>query len=106
MWQDKVKDLKQVGAKGIIKLKGDCLTLHPNRFAQMKARYYQPWKIAKTPLIGYANLDGFYWLIAREGEDFIRVPFAKNQAWFEALTSDADWLFIRKLPQIYITGAG
>ena len=106
MWQDKIKDLNVLGAKGIIKTKGECLTLHPNRFAQMKTKYYQPWKIAQTPLVGYANINGFYWLIAKEDEDFIRVPFAKNEAWFDALTSDMDWIFIKRLPQIYITGIG
>ena len=95
MWEDLVKDLERVGAKGIIKLKGDCLTLHPNRFSQMKAKFYQPWKVINTPLIGYANLNGFYWLIAKESDEFIRVPFAKNNEWFEALTSDKDWFFIR-----------
>jgi len=104
--EQKIKELTQLGIIGMIKFKGDCLTLHPTRFNQMKARYYQPWKIAKTPLVGYANINGFYWLIARENEDLIRVPFAKNEAWFEALTSDQDWFFIRALPQIYITGVG
>ena len=104
--EDKIKELNRLGAYGIVKMKGDCLTLHPSRFNQMKARYYQPWKLVRTPLVGYVNADGVYWLIAKEGEDFIRVPFAKNEAWFHALTSDQDWLFIRALPQVYITGVG
>ena len=106
MITDKLKELEVLGAKGILKVKGDCLTLHPIRFNQMKAKFYQPWKIAKTPLIGYANINGFYWLVAKEGQEFIRVPFAKNEQWFDALTSDMDWVFIRRLPQIYITGVG
>jgi len=104
--EERIKELNQLGATGIIKIKGDCFTLHPTRFNQMKAQYYQPWKTVRIPLIGYANVNGIYWLIAREGESFIRILFAKNEPWFDALTSDPDWYFIRQLPQIYITGVG
>ena len=88
---------------GLIKIKGDVLSIAPERFNQMETKYYQPWKFLKLQILGYVVIDGFYCLIAKEGEKHLKIPFARNKDWFKALISEPEFNFIQDLPQIYIT---
>lgn len=90
---------------GLLKMKGETLTLAPHRFDQMQAKYYLAWVLLKKQILGYAVINGWYWLIVRDSEGvYVKVPFARNEVWFRALTSDPEFMSIAQLPQIYITG--
>lgn len=90
---------------GLIKKKGDAYTLSPERFKQFSIKYYTQFNLMKKDLLGYAIVNGIYWVICREGDGvYSKVPFAKNNLWWEALVSELEFAAIGKLPQIFITG--
>jgi len=89
---------------GLIKIKGDALSIAPERFNQMETRYYQPWKFIKLHILGYVVTEnGFYCLIVKENDKHLKIPFARNKEWFQALISEPEFNFIQDLPQIYVT---
>lgn len=90
---------------GFFKMKGKMWTVSPERFNQMQSRSVQPWYLRKIELIGYCvDLNGVYWLISETKDGYVKVQFAKNRYWFDAFTSEIEFLFIRDLPQIYVVG--
>lgn len=92
---------------GLFKVKGGVITLHPGRFYQMENKRLIPYEVLKKRVLGYAIIEDKFWLICKEGDDkYIRVPFARNKIWFDAITSEPEFASIAKLPQIYITGVG
>lgn len=92
--------------RGMIKLKGgDTPCLAPERFLPMEVKRLMPFEIIKKDILGWANWNGIYWLIIREGDGkYIRVPFAKNKKWFDAMLSEIEFAPISELCQIFITG--
>ena len=88
---------------GLIKQKGGVFALSPERFCQIPVKHLQPYDILRKEMLGYA-ISGFYWVIAKDDENYVRVPFARNEFWFKALTSDVEYSCIARLPQIYIIG--
>ena len=91
---------------GFLKQKGSAMTLNPARFNQMPSQLMQPWAYNNTEILGFAVVEGLFWLIGKVDEKYIRIPFAKNNEWFQALTSETHTAYIRQLPQIYIIGLG
>jgi hypothetical protein len=90
---------------GLIKRKGDAMTLSPDRFKQFVIKHYIPFTLLKKELLGYAIVNGIYWIICREGEGvYSKVPFAKNKFWWDALVNEVEFMSVGTLPQIFITG--
>lgn len=90
---------------GLIKMKGHSPCIAPGRFYQIEAVKITPYDAIRLNIGGYAVTDKGFWLICREDAgNFIRVPFAPNKVWFEALTSSPPYDAIRELPQIFVTG--
>jgi len=90
--------------KGLIKMKGDIPSISPERFVQHPVEYYQPLELLRKEMIGYCVFNNIYWVLVKEDEGYVRVPFARSLIWFKALTSDPEFICIRKLPLLYITG--
>lgn len=91
--------------RGLIKMKDDCPCLAPHRFLQFVRKPVPFATLLKMDMLGFAIYEGYYWIICRESDGaYVRVPFARNEAWFIALTSDPEFEAVASLPQIYITG--
>lgn len=88
---------------GIIKKLGQTTTIPRGRFDQFAIMIVPPHEFLKQKMIGYVD-DGTFWLICHDekAEMFIRIPFARNRVWFDALTSEVEFFCIRALPQIYL----
>ena len=89
---------------GLIKVKGSAYCLAPERFNQMKVKRLIPYDLLKKQLLGYCVTLGLYWVILMEDGEYVRVPFARNEEWFKAMTSEVELSSIADLPHIYITG--
>jgi hypothetical protein len=88
---------------GIIKKLGQTSTIPRVRFDQFMIMVIQPHELLKQKMIGYVDA-GTFWIVCHgeKGEMFMRVPFARNRLWFDALTSEDEFLCIRGLPQMYL----
>jgi hypothetical protein len=93
-------------ALGLIKAKGiNQYCLSPDRFNQLGTKVMTHYLLLKKNMIGYCAWQGIYWvIIIDDNGEFLKVPFAKNEAWFKALTSELEMLPIAELTRIYITG--
>ena len=91
---------------GLIKMKGLSPCIAPGRFYQLKSVRKTPYDLIGLNIGGWVVTDHGFWLVCLEDESgaFIRIPFAPNKAWFDALTSQPPYDAIRDLPQIYVTG--
>jgi len=98
------EEFNSKGYIGLIKFKGDTPTIAPERFSQMRAVAFSPWTLLKKDTIGYCLQNGVYWVICKESQGmYVRVPFAKNLRWWQALVSEVEYAHIGALPQIFIT---
>lgn len=89
---------------GLIRMKKDLPIIAPERFNQLKTVYLNPYTLLKMEVLGYAVPSEVYWVICKLAEGkYVKIPFAKNRQWFEALTSEVAFAFVAKLPQIYVT---
>jgi hypothetical protein len=70
-------------------------------FRQIEAKYHFPYELLNKKLLGYV-LRNIVWIIYKENEAFIKVPFARNRVWFKAMLTDPELCAMAKLPQIYI----
>ena len=70
-------------------------------FNQIKVRHHFPIELLNKNPLGYV-VYGIIWIIYKENEAFIRVPFAKNRLWFKAMASEPEFYAVSKLPQIYL----
>ena len=102
------EEFRDRGLLGLIKVKGgDTLSLAPERFVQMKPVSCAPWTMLRKNIFAYVIFDGVYWLLCKEGEgEYTRILFAKNEVWYRAISSEAEFAFVRGLPQVYITRSG
>lgn len=92
---------------GIIKFKGGVYTLAPHRFNQIPMKTYIPWVLLKKKILGYCVVNRVYWLLIQEIDNsYSKIPFARNELWFKAMTSEPEFVAIANLNQIYITGVG
>lgn len=87
---------------GVIKKLGSSTTIPAGRFEQFMIMVLPPQDLLKRKVIGYVDYD-IFWVICEESRgEFLRIPFARNRAWFDALTSEPEFVFISALPQMYI----
>ncbi len=95
---------------GLIKMKGSSYTISPERFFQMSIGMIPIYRLIKCNVIGFVvclDHDCRYWLIIKDKKgNFCRHPFAKNDAWWKALTTEPEFIGFLDLPQIYLTGLG
>ena len=70
-------------------------------FNQTEVRHHFLSDLLNKNPLGYV-VRGVIWIIYKENEAFIRVPFAKNRLWFKAMTSEPELYAVSKLPQIYL----
>lgn len=81
--------------------KGNCLAISPDAFRQLEIKRHFPYEVLSKKILGYISL-GVIWLIYEERDKLIKVPFARNRKWFDAIVSDVEFAVIGRLPQIYV----
>ena len=89
----------------MIKRKGNHLLLPLGIFDQLEVRHHLPFELLRKNLVGYVCFN-MVWILYKEEELLIRVPFARNRLWFRAIVSDPEFSAVSKLPQIYINRRG
>ena len=69
---------------------------------QLEVRHHFPFDLLKKNIKGYVDDGSAIWLLYEEAGRWIRVPFARNRKWFEAMVSEPEMVAFRELPQIYV----
>ena len=86
---------------GILRTYEDGYVLQRNRYNQIELIVMQTHELIKKNMVGYIR-DGYFYVLCWENDNYYKVPFARNKLWFDALTSDPEYIAIRELPQIYV----
>jgi hypothetical protein len=81
--------------------RGNVLVMAPGTFEQLRTEYLFPVQLMKKQILGYAVSDKI-WIIYQDEREMVRVPFARNRKWFQAMLSEPEFAAFGKLPQIYI----
>lgn len=85
----------------MIRRRGNSLVLSEDIFKQLETRHHFPFELLNKDLAGYVY-HGVVYIIYREREALIRVPFARNRLWYRAIMSDPGFSVLSRLSQIYI----
>ena len=81
--------------------RGNFSVMAPGAFKQLEIRRLFPFDLLKKKIVGYADL-GVIWVLFEEGESIVKVPFARNRKWFDAIMSEPEFSALGGLRQIYI----
>ena len=85
----------------MIRRKGNSLVLSSDIFDQLEVRHHFPFEVLQKNPVGYVYLNIVY-LLYLEDKALIKVPFARNRLWLQAIASDPGFSALSKLPQIYV----
>ena len=86
---------------GILKKYDDGFVVARDRYLQFPIKKIQFVKLLKMRMLGYVGESG-YWVICYDDSKYFRVPFARNDVWFKALTSEPEFASIGALPQVVL----
>jgi len=93
---------KQMIPKGnLIKDYDGTLVLRPGRWTQIEDKIIPLHELIRKEMLGWVKTN-IYWVLIWDNERYFKVPFARNRLWFMALTSEPEFISIRKLKQIYL----
>ena len=81
--------------------KGNSLAIAPGVFNQLEVKVLFPIDLLKKKVLGYTNV-GIICVLYEEGGKIVKVPFAKNRKWFQAMVSEPEWAALASIPQIYV----
>ena len=81
--------------------KGGVWAMVSGAFTQLEVKHLFPFDLMKKEVEGFVDY-GIIWIIYKEEENLVRVPFARNRKWFEAMVSEPEMVAFRELPQIYV----
>jgi len=84
-----------IGKKGFVS------AIAPGAFSQLESKFHFPFDLMRKRILGYVNL-GVIWILYEEEEQIIKVPFARNKKWFEAIISEPEFAALRNLKHIYV----
>ena len=85
----------------MISKKGNVWAIAPGAFSQLEVKHLFPFDLMRKEIVGFADY-GIIWIIYKEEENFIRVPFARNRKWFIAMTSEPEMAILGRVKQIYV----
>lgn len=87
---------------GILKKYGDGLVMPELRYRQFVSKSVQMHKLVVMDMVGWVRDGGKYWILCREDERYVRISFAPNDIWFEALCTIPILVVVKDLPQIIL----
>ena len=87
---------------GVFKEYNDGLVVATQRYNQIQPKTIQLHELIQKKMVGYTRVALRYWVVYWESDRYFKSFFAKNDVWFNALTSDLQYAIIKELPQIYL----
>lgn len=87
---------------GILKEYNDGLVVAVHRYKQIQQKNLQLHDLIQKKMVGYVHVNYSYWIVYWENDRYYRSFFAKNDAWFNALTLEPQYAVVKGLPQIYL----
>lgn len=73
------------------------------RFDQMEIRHKQVYETLLLKVVGIVRKpEGSIWLVYKSGSSYFKTYFAKNQLWFNAITSDEQLKYLKDVEQIFL----
>jgi len=87
---------------GVFKEYNDGLVVAAQRYQQIQPKTVQLHELIQKKMVGYVRIFSKYWIVYWENDKYFKSFLAKNDSWFNALTSDVQYTIIKELPQIYL----
>lgn len=81
--------------------KGGVWAIVSGAFTQLEVKHLFPFDLMKKEVEGFVDY-GIIWIIYKEEENLVRVPFARNRKWFVAMTSEPELAALARVKQIYV----
>lgn len=87
---------------GLIGQAEDVRTLRGGHFSQIETKNKQIYDIINLNVLGRVVHPTGIWLVYKIGDLYFKTYFAKNQLWFDAITSDPQLIYLRGIEQLYL----
>jgi len=82
--------------------RGNSLVINPSVFNQLEVKILFPFEVLGKNVAGYACPKGLVWILYEEDGEWVKVPFARNDKWFNAILSEPEFVALKKLKRIYV----